>query len=257
MKRTMKKRNSPGNRLLQRLPDDLRRTLLREAEQVHLAPQQVIEKENEEIQYVYFPTTAEVSLRSVLEDGRDVETAIHGNQSMVGVGLCVGNGRALARGITQLGGMAWRVRAPIFRRAYDRYDALNSLVQRHLVAFVREISRISACNALHTVEQRYIRRLLTADDGVPEDVLKLTHGNFAQMLGVRRAGITIVATRLQNAGLIQYRRGEVTILNRPRLEAMVCSCYQAIKRDRQRMLSSQPNSLSHNGCTSSNEVGER
>jgi Crp-like helix-turn-helix domain len=101
---------------------------------------------------------------------------------------------------------------------------------------VKQVARMAACNAVHTVEQRYIRRLLTADDSTPDERLKLIHENFSEMLGVRRAGISIVAKRLQAAGLIEYGRGEVGILNRPQLEARACSCYRALKRDEARVV---------------------
>ena len=192
---------------------------------------------NEPIEYVYFPNSGIISLVNLTEDGGTVEAATVGNEGMVGLPLLLGTDRMIGQAITQIVGDALRMKADVFKQEVTPASPLYSLLLRYTQALMNLISQSVACNRLHSVEDRCCRWLLLCQDRVESDEFPLTQEFLAQMLGVRRASVSVVAATLQKAGLIRYRRGKITILDRLGLEAASCECYQIVKQELDRLLS--------------------
>jgi CRP-like cAMP-binding protein len=192
---------------------------------------------NEPIEYVYFPNSGIISLVNLTEDGGTVEAATVGNEGMVGLPLLLGTDRMIGQAITQIVGDALRMKADVFKQEVTPASPLYSLLLRYTQALMNLISQSVACNCLHSVEDRCCRWLLLCQDRVESDEFPLTQEFLAQMLGVRRASVSVVAATLQKAGLIRYRRGKITILDRLGLEAASCECYQIVKQELDRLLS--------------------
>jgi CRP-like cAMP-binding protein len=221
------RRHQIKNRLLSALPDSEYERLLPHLEQVSLTLKQIIYLPNEPIEYVYFPNSGIISLVNLTEDGGTVEAATVGKEGMVGLPLLLGADRMMGQAITQIVGDA--VRTPA--------SPLYSLLLRYTQALMNLMSQSVACNRLHSVEERCCRWLLLCQDRVESDEFALTQEFLAQMLGVRRASVSVVAAILQKAGLIRYRRGKIMILDRLGLEAASCECYQMVKQELDRLLS--------------------
>jgi CRP-like cAMP-binding protein len=192
---------------------------------------------NEPIEYVYFPNSGIISLVNLTEDGGTVEAATVGKEGMVGLPLLLGTDRMIGQAITQIVGDALRMKADVFKQEVTPASLLYSLLLRYTQALMNLISQSVACNCLHSVEDRCCRWLLLCQDRVESDEFPLTQEFLAQMLGVRRASVSVVAATLQKAGLIRYRRGKITILDRLGLEAASCECYQIVKQELDRLLS--------------------
>ncbi|MEP0776537.1 Crp/Fnr family transcriptional regulator [Microcoleus sp. ZQ-A2] len=192
---------------------------------------------NEPIEYVYFPNSGIISLVNLTEDGGTVEAATVGNEGMVGLPLLLGTDRMIGQAITQIVGDALRMKADVFKQEVTPATLLYSLLLRYTQALMNLISQSVACNCLHSVEERCCRWLLLCQDRVESGEFPLTQEFLAQMLGVRRASVSVVAATLQKAGLIRYRRGKITILDRLGLEAASCECYQIVKQELDRLLS--------------------
>lgn len=231
------RRNPIKNRLLSALPDSEYERLLPHLEQVSLTLKQIIYMPNEPIEYVYFPNSGIISLVNLTEDGGTVEAATVGNEGMVGIPLLLGADRMMGQAITQIVGDALRMKADVFKQEVTPASPLYSLLLRYTQALMNLISQSVACNRLHSVEKRCCRWLLLCQDRVESDEFPLTQEFLAQMLGVRRASVSVVAATLQKAGLIRYRRGKITILDRIGLEAASCECYQIVKQELDRLLS--------------------
>ena len=185
--------------------------------------------------YVYFPTTAIVSLLCVLEDGSSAEIAVVGLEGIVGVFLFMGGDSPLSRAITQSAGYAFRLPAAAINLALTRPDVLHLLL-RYTQALITQLSQTALCNRYHLVDQQLCRWLLLSLDRLQGSELVMTQGRIAGMLGVRREGVTEAALKLQAAGLIRYARGHITVLDRPGLEARSCECYARVKREYNRLL---------------------
>jgi CRP-like cAMP-binding protein len=226
----------PANRLLAAMPPDAYERLRPELEPVALQQGQVLYDPSEPIAHVHFPTTAVVSLLTLLQDGTSVETAMVGNWGMVGLPLALGLDADTNRALVQVGGEALRLPAPAFRAALGRDGALRNLLHRCTQVVLVQMAQSAACNRLHTMNACCARWLLEAQDGVGADEFPLTHDFLAAILAVRRATVTVVAETLQQAGLIRYHRGLVTILDRERLEAAACECYRTIADAIERLL---------------------
>jgi CRP-like cAMP-binding protein len=180
------------------------------------------------IDHVYFPVSGVISLVTPLEDGNIVEVATIGNEGIVGVPLVAGGSLAV-RAISQVGGRTLRMDAALFVAELERLSSFRRLVQRYIQALFGQISQAAACNRLHSNEERLSRWLLMSHDRVGTDSFPITHEFLGQMLGSRRATVTLSAGLLQAAGLIRYHRGRVTIVDREGLEGVACECYSIIK----------------------------
>ncbi len=229
--------STAGNHLLEALPDTERETLMRQLRPAHLTVKTVLFDPGQPIQFVHFPVDGVISLVTPLADGNIVEVATIGNEGIVGVPLVPGGSLAV-RAISQVGGRTLRLEAGEFFRAVERLPAFRELVQKYVQALFGQISQAAACNRLHSNEERLSRWLLMSHDRVGTDTFPITHEFLGQMLGSRRATVTLSAGLLQSAGLIRYHRGRVTIVDREGLESVSCECYGIIKAALDRVVSS-------------------
>ncbi len=224
------------NQLLAALPDAEYQRLVPHLECVPLPLKQVLHKAGESIEYVYFPHRAIVSLISTPEEGSKVEVGLVGNEGIVGIPAVLGDNIATTTAIVQREDSGMRMEASLLKSEFQRGGSLQSLLLRYTQALYALTSQNAACNRLHQLDERLARWLLLVCDRVGSNQLQLTQEVISQMLGVRRAGVTEAANRLQQAGLIRYARGKITILNRQKLEAASCSCYGIINSEYSRLL---------------------
>lgn len=232
-------RNPPNaieNRLLAALPTEEYQRLVPHLELVPLKFQQILYEPGEPIAYVYFPHRAIVSLLSTMEDGTTVEVGLVGIDGMVGTAVILGGNTTTTLANVQVPGYAMRMKAEWLKAEFNRGGALQSLLLLYTQALITQVSQIAACNRLHTLEERLARWLLTIQDRLQSDDLPLTQEFISQMLGTRRSGVTVAAGTLQQAAMIRYTRGKITILNRQALEATTCECYTLIKSEYERLL---------------------
>jgi CRP-like cAMP-binding protein len=225
------RRNLIQNQLLSAIPTEEYKRLLPHLETVALTLKQIIYAPNEPIEYVYFPKSGMISLVNITEDGRTVEAATVGNEGMVGIPVFLRTDRMPGQAIVQIVGNALRMKADVFKREVLPGSQLYNLLLRYTQALLNQISQSVACNSLHSVEQRCCRWLLVTHDRVKADQFSLTQELLSQMLGVRRASVSEVANTLQKQGLIRYRRGKMTILDRQGLEVASCECYRVVKQE--------------------------
>jgi CRP-like cAMP-binding protein len=224
------------NRLLAALPDAEYQRLIPHLDHVSLSFKQVIHEVGEPIEYVYFPHRAIVSLLSTMQDGSMVEVGLVGNDGITGIPATLGDNIATTIAIVQVPGSGMRMKASLLKTEFGRGGVLQSLLLRYMQALFAFVSQNAACNRLHHLDGRLARWLLLVYDRVKSNELPLTHEFIAQMLGVRRAGVTEAANMLQQGGMIRYTRGKITILNRAELEAASCECYEIIKGEFARLL---------------------
>ncbi|MEX2199105.1 MAG: Crp/Fnr family transcriptional regulator [Burkholderiales bacterium] len=189
--------------------------------------------------YVYFPTSAIVSLLYVLENGSSAEIAITGNEGLVGIALFMGGETTPSRAVVQSAGAGYRLKASVMKKEFDLDGELQHLLLRYTQALITQMAQTAVCNRHHSVDQQLCRWLLLSLDRLPANELVMTQELIANMLGVRREGVTEAAGRLQAAGLINYRRGHITVLDRAGLESRVCECYAVVKKEYDRLLSSR------------------
>ena len=185
---------------------------------------------------VYFPTTCIVSLLYVMEDGASAEIAVVGNEGIVGVSLFMGGESTTSRAVVQSAGHAYRLKGQLLKDAFFRAGPMQHLLLRYTQALLTQMAQTAVCNRHHSVDQQLCRWLLLSLDRLPSNELTMTQELIANMLGVRREGVTEAAGKLQRAGLIHYSRGHITVLDRPGLEARVCECYQVVKKEFDRLL---------------------
>jgi CRP-like cAMP-binding protein len=225
------------NHLLAALPAADYKRLLPKLEHLPLILGQVLYESGGEQEYVYFPTDSIVSLLYVMQNGSSAEIAVVGNEGLVGVALFMGGETTPSRAVVQSAGHAYRCRNSVLIREFERGGPLQHLLLHYTLALIAQMSQTAACNRHHTVEQQLCRWLLLSLDRLPSNELTMTQALIANMLGVRREGVTEAAGHLQAAGLIHYCRGRITVLDRAKLEARVCECYAVVKRESDRLLS--------------------
>jgi CRP-like cAMP-binding protein len=187
--------------------------------------------------YAYFPTTSIVSLHYVLENGGSSEIAGVGNEGVLGVALFMGGNTTPSRAVVQTGGHGYRIKAAILIDEFNRAGTVMRLLLRYTQALITQMSQTAVCNRHHSVEQQLCRWLLLTLDRLPSNELTMTQELIANMLGVRREGVTEAAGKLQSRGYISYRRGHITVLDRKGLETGVCECYSVVKKEYTRLLS--------------------
>jgi CRP-like cAMP-binding protein len=186
--------------------------------------------------HVYFPTTAIVSLLYVMEDGASAEIAVVGHEGVVGVSLFMGGESTTSRAVVQSAGRAFRLKANLMMKEFNRAGPVLHLLLRYTQALITQMAQTAVCNRHHSLDQQLCRWLLLSLDRLHSDQLVMTQELIANMLGVRREGVTEAAGQLQKAGLIQYRRGHITVLDRPGLEQRTCECYAVVKQEYDRLL---------------------
>jgi CRP-like cAMP-binding protein len=186
--------------------------------------------------YVYFPTDAIVSLLYVMKDGASAEIAIVGNEGLVGIALFMGGETTPSRAVVQSGGHAFRLASKRLKQEFESGGPLQHLLLRYTQALITQMAQTAVCNRHHSIEQQLCRWLLLSIDRLPTNVLTMTQELIANMLGVRREGVTEAAGKLQDAGLIHYSRGRITVLDRAKLEQRVCECYAVVRTEFARLL---------------------
>jgi CRP-like cAMP-binding protein len=186
--------------------------------------------------YLYFPTTSIVSLLYVMESGASAEIAITGNEGLVGISLFMGGESTTSRAVVQSAGNGYRLKASILKREFALGGQFAHLALRYTQALITQMAQTAVCNRHHAVDQQLCRWLLLSLDRLPTNELMMTQDLIADMLGVRRGGVTEAAGNLQAAGLIHYHRGKITVLDRPKLEQRVCECYGVVKKEFDRLL---------------------
>jgi len=186
--------------------------------------------------YVYFPTTSIVSLLYVMEDGSSAEIAVVGHEGLVGIALFMGGETTPSRAVVQSAGDGYRLRANTLKAEFGKGGDLQHLLLRYTQALITQMAQTAVCNRHHAVEQQLCRWLLLSLDRLPSNELTMTQELIANMLGVRREGVTDAAGKLQADGLIDYSRGKITVLDREKLETRVCECYAVVKREYDRLL---------------------
>lgn len=224
------------NYLLALLPRDEYLLIQNKLEPVSLRLGQVIYEFGDRVTHVYYPTTAIVSLLFVMENGTMAEIGIAGNSGLVGVALFMGGDKSVSRALVQIAGEAVRMEAGDVARAFAESGAFHSVMLRYTQSLMCQISQTAVCNRLHTVDQQLCRWLLMNHDLLPGNELVMTHELIANMLGVRREGVSVAAARLQADRIIKYFRGTITILNRNKLEAAACECYRVVVDEYDRLL---------------------
>ena len=190
-----------------------------------------------QLQHVYFPTSAIVSLHYVLENGGSSEIAGVGNEGILGISLFMGGNTTPSRAVVQTAGHGYRLKSHILMEEFNRAGPVMRLLLRYTQALLTQMSQTAVCNRHHTVEQQLCRWLLLTLDRLPGNELTMTQELIANMLGVRREGVTVAAGRLQENGYISYRRGHITVLDRAGLEVEVCECYDVVKKEFARLMS--------------------
>jgi CRP-like cAMP-binding protein len=232
--------NPRQNHLLDALPATEYERLFPHLVLVPMPLGKVLYESGDKLRYAYFPTTCIVSKLYVMENGASAEIAVIGNEGMIGVALFMDGGSMNNRAIVLSAGYAYRLRSHLLMQEFNRYGALHHLLLRYTQALLTQMAQTAVCNRHHSVEQQLCRWLLLSLDRLTGNELIMTQELIANMLGVRREGITEAAGKLQRAGLIDYCRGHITVLDRPGLEARVCECYQVVKSESDRLLPALP-----------------
>jgi CRP-like cAMP-binding protein len=224
-----------ANHLLAALPDDEWQRWVEHLELVEMPLGHVLYESGGTMRYVYFPTTAIISLLYVMEDGASAEIAVVGNEGIVGIALFMGGESTPSRGVVQSAGHGYRLSARVMKEEFKRAPVLH-LMLRYTQALITQMAQTAVCNRHHTLDQQLCRWLLLSLDRLQGDDLVMTQELISNMLGVRREGVTESAHKLQKAGLIRYARGRITVLDRPGLEARTCECYAVVRKEYQRLL---------------------
>lgn len=224
------------NRLLAALPKEEYERLLPNFELISLEFKQMLYVPNEPIEYIYFPENGVVSLITIMENGESIEVGTVGNEGMVGLPIFLGATTIPGEAFSQVPGSAMRMKAEVFRREVIPGSVIYGLLQRYTQALFNQISQSTACNRLHSIEERFCRWMLMTQDRVGSNEFTMTHEFLGQMLGVRRASVSVTAAVLQKAGIIQYSRGKMTITDSPQMENIACECYGIIKTEYDRLL---------------------
>jgi len=233
----MKQPDSPlQNQLLAALPEANLQRWLPHLEPVALTLGQVLYESGAAMPFVYFPTNSIVSLLYVLEDGASAEIAVVGFEGLVGISIFMGGGSTPSRAVVQSAGSGYRLRADVIKAEFDHAGPAMHLLLRYTQALITQMAQTAVCNRHHSLDQQLCRWLLLSLDRLQGNQLVMTQELIANMLGVRREGVTEAALKLQRAGLISYARGRIDVLDRPGLEGRTCECYGVVKKEYDRLL---------------------
>ncbi len=224
------------NHILAALPAEDYARLLPDLELIPMPLGWAVYESGGHLGYLYFPTTSIVSLLYVMESGASAEIAVAGNEGMVGISLFMGGGSTPSRAVVQSAGNGYRLKASVLKKEFAMGAHLQHLALRFTQALITQMAQTAVCNRHHTLDQQLCRWLLLSIDRLPANELHMTQELIANMLGVRREGVTEAAGHLQDDGLIYYRRGHITIIDRRGLEKRVCECYAVVKKEYDRLL---------------------
>lgn len=224
------------NHLLAALPAAEWERLAPQLEAVELPLGKVLYESGGTLGHVYFPTTAIVSLLYVMENGASAEIAVVGNEGVVGISLFMGGGSTPSRAVVQSAGQGFRLKAQAIQDDFNRAGPVMHLLLRYTQALITQMAQTAVCNRHHSLDQQLCRWLLLSLDRLVGNQLVMTQELIANMLGVRREGVTEAALKLQKLGLIKYSRGHITVIDRPALEKRTCECYAVVKREYDRLL---------------------
>ncbi|MFU8821986.1 MAG: Crp/Fnr family transcriptional regulator [Gammaproteobacteria bacterium] len=224
------------NLLLGALPEVVQARLAPHLKLVEMPLDRVLYEPGDRIRHVYFPTESIVSLLYVMENGDSAEISVVGNEGAVGMALFMGGQSTPSRALVQSAGHAFRVSGQAFLAEFDRHQDLQYWMLRYTQALITQMAQTAVCNRHHNIDQQLCRWLLLSLDRLPDYQLVMTQELIANMLGVRREGVTEAAGKLQAEGVIEYHRGHITVLDRPRLEQLCCECYAVVKRETERLL---------------------
>lgn len=224
------------NQLFQSIPLKEWDRLLPHIEKADLPLGRVLYEPGFKMTHVYFPSTAIVSLLYALENGSSAEIAIVGNEGIVGISIFMGGESTSSRGVVQSAGEGYRIKSSIFLEEFNKSGPVMHLLLRYTQALITQMTQTAVCNRHHSLDQQFCRWLLLSLDRLSSNKLVMTQELIANMLGVRREGVTEAALKVQKAGLIKYARGRISILNRPGLESRTCECYQVVKSEYDRLL---------------------
>jgi CRP-like cAMP-binding protein len=231
-------RSPQNNHLLALLSKSEYERILPQLVPVTLSLGEVLYEAGGRSEYVFFPTSAVISLLQTMEDGSTAEVGLTGNDGIVGIALFLGGDTTPNRAVAQVAGTAFKMKAKVLREEFARGGSFQQLLLRYTQALITQISQTAVCNRLHSVEKRLCRWLLLSRDRVDSNELQMTQEFISNMLGGRRESVTVAAARLQDDGLIQYSRGHITILDRRGLEATACECYRIVREEFERLLHS-------------------
>jgi CRP-like cAMP-binding protein len=224
------------NQILSSLPAEEYERLHPHLEQVELHPGEIVSQPDQHIEYAYFPQSGTISVIVIMEDGSQAEVGVAGNEGMFGLSIVLGSDSAPLQSMVQIPGRALRLKADALRNALKNCAQLQQTLLCYAQAFFIQTAITAACNRIHHLDGRLARWLLMCQDRIGVDDLQLTHEFIATMLGVRRAGVSVAASKLQAEGLINYTRGNIRILDRKGLEGFSCECYGVVKREFDRLL---------------------
>lgn len=219
------------NQLLAALPEAEWLRWLPQLEPVNLALGQVLYESGARMTYVYFPTSAIVSLLHVLENGASAEIAVVGFEGVVGISIFMGGGSTPSRAVVQSAGMGFRLRSDAIKEEFDRSSPVMHLMLRYTQALITQVAQTAVCNRHHSIDQQLCRWLLLSMDRLSHNHLTMTQEFISNMLGVRREGVSQAAHKLQQLGAISYARGLIKVLDREKLEALSCECYGVVKKE--------------------------
>jgi CRP-like cAMP-binding protein len=232
--------NPRQNHLLAALPVAEREQLFQHLELIELPLGKVLYESGDQLRHVYFPTDSIVSLLYVLQDGASAEISVVGNEGLIGIALFMGGETTPSRAIVQSAGHAYRLIGQRLKDEFHQNGDLQLLMLRYTQALITQMAQTAVCNRHHSVDQQLCRWLLLSLDRLPSNRLTMTQELIANMLGVRREGVTEAAGKLQKVGVIRYQRGSITVLDRPKLEKLCCECYAVVKRETDRLLPRRP-----------------
>jgi CRP-like cAMP-binding protein len=228
------------NHILDALPQPERERLFPYLKLVALPLGKALYESGDMLRNIYFPTDAIVSLLYVLKDGASAEIAVVGNDGAIGVALFMGGETTTNRAIVQSAGSAYQMTGARLKDEFERHGELLHILLRYTQALITQMAQTAVCNRHHSVDQQLCRWLLLSLDRLQSDKLTMTQELIANMLGVRREGVTEAAGKLQKLGVIKYRRGEITVQDRSRLEQLCCECYGVVKTETDRLLPLHP-----------------
>jgi CRP-like cAMP-binding protein len=224
------------NHLLAALHAEVQSRLFSHLELVPLPLGKVLYESGDALRHVYFPTDSIVSLLYVMESGASAEISVVGNEGLIGVALFMGGESTPSRAIVQSAGYAYQLLGQRLKDEFNRHGELLLLMLRYTQSLITQMSQTAVCNRHHSIDQQLCRWLLLSLDRLPSNRLTMTQELIANMLGVRREGVTDAAGKLQKEGVIEYSRGQITVLDRPKLEALSCECYAVVKKETDRLL---------------------
>jgi len=234
------KHDPTENHLFAALGPDQRERIFPHLESVDLRLGEVLYEPGDTLSHVYFPTDCIVSLLYVTIDGASAEISVAGNEGLIGISLFMGGETTTNRAVVQSAGHAYRLIGRRLKDEFDRHGKIQELFLRYTQALITQMAQTAVCNRHHTLDQQFCRWLLLSLDRLPTNKLEMTQQLIANMLGVRREGVTEVAGKLRRLGAIRYSRGQITVLDRPQLERLSCECYSVVKKEEDRLLPPVP-----------------